>query len=105
MTVAIDRNWYPVPVGNAICPKCEGTGLLPLSEKDKQYSWNKDKTHYACINCGGQTMSGKAMGHTKIDPSTGLGCDHTFQGRNAGRCYHVYTCTKCRISYDIDSGD
>ena len=105
MTVAIDRSWYPIPVGNAICPTCEGTSVVPLSEKELTYNWNKGKTHRACSNCGGQTMSGKALGYTKIDPTTGLGCQHTFTGRLAGRCYHIYTCTKCRFSYDIDSGD
>lgn len=100
-----DTTWYPIPPGNAICPCCEGTGLIELTEKEKTYSWYKDKTHRQCTNCGGQTMSGKALGHTKIDPATGLGCKHTYTERSGGRCYHIYTCTKCGYSYDIDSGD
>ncbi len=104
--VSPDVTWYPVPKGNDVCPRCEGTGLLPLSEKDLTYSWNKGKTHYGCTNCGGQTMSGKALGYTKIDPNTGKGCLHSFVGRNAGRCYTVYDCKNgCGYRYDIDSGD
>ena len=101
----IDRTWYPIPVGNAICPVCEGTGTVPLTEKELTYSWYKGYTHRQCTNCGGQTMGGKAMGYTKIDPKTGLGCKHYFTGRTIGRCYNRYTCTKCDSQYDIDSGD
>lgn len=105
VTKPYDSTWYPVPKGYAECPCCKGTGLVELTEKEKLYSWNKNKTHRQCSNCGGQTMSGKALGYSKIDPNTGLGCEHTVTGRNAGRCYHIYTCTKCGFSYDIDSGD
>lgn len=104
-TKPYDTTWYPVPKGYAECPCCKGTGLVELTEKEKLYSWNKDKTHRQCSNCGGQTMSGRALGYSKIDPNTGLGCEHTVTGRNAGRCYNIYTCTKCGFSYDIDSGD
>ncbi len=79
--------------------------MIPLTEKELTYSWNKNRTHQQCLNCGGQTMSGKALGYTKIDPATGLGCNHTVQGRSAGRCYNIYTCTKCKFSFDIDSSD
>ena len=66
-----------------------------------------------CQNCGGQTMYGKPLGYTKVDPNTppmqflidGLGCHHEYVGRNAGRCYTIYTCKKCGSSYDIDSSD
>jgi len=100
-----DSSWYPIPAGYKQCPVCEGTGVVPLDEKELTYSWNKGATHRACCNCGGQTMSGRALGYTKIDPGTDLGCKHTFVGRNAGRCYTIYTCTKCGTHYDIDSGD
>jgi len=105
MTV-IDRTWYPIPQGHAICPLCNGTGIgKAMTEQDLKYNWNKGKTHFPCNNCGAQTMSGKAMGWTKIDPTTKLGCHHSFVGKNAGRCYTIYTCQKCNDYYDIDSGD
>jgi hypothetical protein len=76
-----------------------------LTEFDLKYEWNKNKTHYDCDNCGGQTMYGKPAGYTKLDPKTGLGCLHEYHGRNAGRCYTIYTCKICSSHYDIDSGD
>lgn len=101
-----DVTWYPVPKGSDVCPCCNGTGIgKELTEKDLTYSWNKGKTHYPCFNCGGQDMGGKPRGYAKIDPATGKGCNHSFTGRNAGRCYTIYTCVKCKDSYDIDSGD
>jgi hypothetical protein len=106
MTTTIDRTWYPVPPGHAICPLCNGTGIgKELTDGDKKYSWNKGRTHFQCMNCGGQTMSSRSEGWTKIDPATGKGCEHKFTGRTAGNCYNIYTCTKCTYHYDIDSGD
>lgn len=32
-------------------------------------------------------------------------CDHEFEGRKAGNCYHIYTCKKCQARYDVDSSD
>ncbi len=58
-----------------------------------------------CDNCGGQTMAVSGTGTTRVDPATGLGCLHTVRSEKRGNCYHVYTCTKCEWSYDIDSGD
>jgi hypothetical protein len=104
-TEKYDASWYPIPKGNAICIVCEGTGSVLLTEQELTYSWNKGKTHRQCTNCGGQTMGGKAQGHTRIDPATGLGCHHSYVEKNIGRCYHNYTCTKCKYSFDIDSGD
>ena len=101
-----DLLWNDIPAGNDICPKCQGTGIGdPLSEIDRKWSWNKNKTHHACHNCGAQTMSNKALGYTKIDPRTGKGCLHAFLGRQAGNCYTVYHCMRCDYTYDIDSGD
>jgi len=100
-----DTSWYPVPKGHDVCPVCNGTGQRELSEKEQAYSWNKGKTHAPCLNCGGQTMGGRASGYTKVDPNTGEGCHHTYTHRSGGRCYHIYTCTKCGDQYDIDSGD
>jgi hypothetical protein len=88
-----------------VCPDCGGTGKVELTEKELGYSWYKGHTHRQCTNCGGQTMSGRALGYTRIDPTTGLGCHHTVTSMKAGRCYHIYTCTKCNFSFDIDSGD
>lgn len=75
----------------ADCPKCEGTARSS-SESD-------------CRNCGGQTMAGRASGKTTINPKTGLGCLHEFEGHNAGRCYVRYVCKHCSYTYSIDSGD
>ena len=100
-----DTGWYPIPVGHDICPCCNGTGLRELSVQEQSYSWNKGATQGKCLNCGGQTMSGKAKGYTKTDPSTGKGCKHTYTKKNAGQCYHIYTCSECGDKYDIDSGD
>lgn len=105
MDAKADVSWYPVPKGNDVCPDCHGTGKVELTEQERTYSWYKNSTHRACCNCGGQTMAGKALGYTKIDPATGKGCHHEYTGRNAGRCYTIYTCKKCGYVYDIDSSD
>lgn len=92
----------------ATCPKCNGT-TRRLAD---QHQWKKMMAGYResddsmpCDNCGGQTMSLTATGVTRIDPATGLGCMHEYHGANAGRCYTVYTCAKCRDQYGIDSSD
>jgi DnaJ-class molecular chaperone len=38
------------------CPVCNGSGQVLLTANEKSYSWNKDKTHRDCSNCGGQYM-------------------------------------------------
>lgn len=87
-----------------ICPVCNGTKEIPLSAEDKKYSWNKDKTHKVCYNCGGQRMYGIATGIVplRID---GTPCKHEYEGIKMGRCYYKYTCKHCNYSYDIDSSD
>lgn len=92
-----------IPENNAICPCCNGTGLVPTTEEQKKFSWWKDKTHLPCQNCGGQTQFGNALGYTNIDPATGLGCHHVCTYRKKGNCWHEYTCEKCGFCYDIDS--
>jgi DNA-directed RNA polymerase subunit RPC12/RpoP len=80
---------------------------LPSEEQYKgiMSGYDKETDTMACRNCGGQTMYGKPLGYTAIDPETGLGCKHEYVGRDAGRCYTIYTCRKCGSRYDIDSGD
>ena len=101
-----------IPAGYGVCPCCGGSGRVKLSEGDAWMRAWKDLSYYdpetdtkTCHNCGGQTMGGKAIGYTKLDKGTGKGCHHEYVGRNAGRCYTIYTCKKCGSSYDIDSGD
>ncbi len=95
------------------CPKCNGTARRPYPtehDPDRRFArmtatYDEATDTLACNNCGGQTMSLTATGVTRVDPATGLGCLHAYSGRNAGRCYTIYTCAKCGDSYDIDSGD
>lgn len=47
----------------------------------------------------GFALCPKCHGSCRI-PATG-----EWKSVMAGNCYHVYTCTKCGSSYDIDSGD
>lgn len=93
----------------ATCPKCNGSGRRPCpylqSLKFRLATFDPKDNTLACDNCGGQTMSLRATGATRVDPATGLGCLHSYVGRNAGRCYTVYTCSKCGDRYDIDSSD
>ena len=100
-------------MNQATCPVCNGNIWIPCEPKD---SWMKDFKYLSyydpltntkqCRNCGGQTMFGVATGMTNIDPNTGLGCVHEYNGEKRGNCYHVYTCKHgCGFQYDIDSGD
>lgn len=102
-----------IPEGFAVCPCCHGTGRRSLSKEDAwMRTWKGGLSYYdpttdtkVCDNCGGQTMYGRAQGYVKKRPGTDEGCIHEYVGRNAGRCYTVYTCKHCSSSYDIDSGD
>lgn len=92
--------------GQAECPVCNGTGKVPLTEKDRSYSWNKGKEEKECGNCGGQTMVGRATGLTRLRKD-GTPCVHEYKGANPNgwRCYVEYTCIHCGFSFPIDSSD
>ena len=100
-----------IPEGYALCPVCQGSTRRPVPESVRQYAnnlatYDKETDTLACANCGGQTMSLKALGYTKkLHPENTLGCKHHFTGRQAGNCYVIYTCAHCMSQYDIDSGD
>lgn len=90
----------------ATCPKCNGTSRVPANELNRRcYGYDEATDTLPCNNCGGQRMELKATGLTSIDPATGLGCLHAYEGRNGGNCYTIYTCSKCGDRYDIDSSD
>lgn len=97
-----------IPPGFGVCPGCNGSGRLSVAETsnmDVVAGYDRDTNTIACTNCGGQTMYGTALGYTEIDPATGAGCLHKYAKREAGRCYVVFTCAKCRSRYDVDSSD
>lgn len=88
------------------CPKCFGGLRMPANDRNRGcYGYDQETDSLPCNNCGGQTMELKATGLVPVDPATGEGCMHQFEGRNAGNCYTVYKCTKCHYSFPIDSGD
>lgn len=87
------------------CPVCNGSCKVELTEQEKKYSWNVGKTHKECVNCGGQTMYGKATGLTYPRRDNGEPCVHDYDVYNRGRCYHQYVCKHCGFSHYIDSGD
>jgi hypothetical protein len=102
-----------IPKGCSVCPACNGTTRVKLADGDAwMRTWKGGLSYYdpdtdtkTCDNCGGQTMSMKALGYTKTRPGTDQGCLHEYTGRSAGRCYTVYTCKHCHSTFDIDSGD
>lgn len=92
---------------DGICPVCTGTTRVPAG--DNQYKhviagYDKETDTFACTNCGGQTMYGRATGRVPLR-ADGSACRHEYVGRDAGQCYTVYTCRHCNHRYDIDSGD
>lgn len=105
------RTMFKIPEGYAVCPCCNGTTRRLLPETSRCYAdtlsgYDKTTDTLACNNCGGQTMSLKAVGYTKKPtPEATIGCKHEYEGRNAGNCYTIYHCKICGSSYDIDSGD
>ena len=90
--------------GYGACPVCNGTCQVELTLDEKRYSWNKDKTHRPCHNCGGQYMYGRANGEVRLN-STQTPCIHSYTSTNDGRCLTGYTCIHCGDRYQIDSGD
>ena len=96
-----------VPEGRGECPVCNGTGRVDAA--DRKYlsciaGYDKESHTLSCDNCGAQKMYGKSTGLVPLTKE-GLPCVHEYIGREAGRCYTKYHCTKCSDSYDIDSGD
>jgi hypothetical protein len=90
--------------GYGVCPVCNGTGQVELTEHEKTYSWNKDQTHRKCHNCGGQYMYSSAKGEVRLN-TDGVPCTHNYTSTNDGRCLTGYTCMHCGDRYQIDSGD
>lgn len=86
------------------CPVCDGTKQVPLSEKEKGYSWFKGYTHRPCTNCGGQRMFAQPTGQVPLRDD-GTPCTHEYTAENIGRCYNRYTCKHCGDKYEIDSSD
>lgn len=86
------------------CPICNGSGEVLLSDEEKKYIWNKNETHRACRNCGGQTMYGNASGQVPLNRE-GQPCVHSYTGTVIGRCLTEYVCKHCGHRYQIDSGD
>ena len=39
----------------------------------------------------------------RIDHYSWMTCDHSFSRRSVGNCLHLYTCSKCGASYEVDS--
>lgn len=108
------QRWTPIRKGEGVCPVCNGTTrVAPLTEQDAwMRTWRGGLSYYdpatdtkTCRNCGGQTMSGIATGVVRLRPD-GTPCTHSWKGREAGRCYRIFTCIHgCGTSWDEDSGD
>lgn len=93
--------------GYGICPVCNGGSRVSAADNDYKHivsGYDKETDTLPCYNCGGQTMYGRPSGQVRLRPD-GTPCKHEYVGRNAGRCYTIYTCKHCQSSYDIDSGD
>jgi hypothetical protein len=93
-----------IPAWACRCPVCDGTGTAKLTEKEKQYSWNKGKETRDCRNCGGQYQYGTARGYVRAN-ADGVGCTHHYTDHNVGRCLTESKCIHCGETYTIDSGD
>ena len=92
---------------DGICPVCNGTTRVPAGDNKYKHviaGYDKETDTFACTNCGGQMMYGRPTGRVPLRLD-GTPCRHEYVGRNAGRCYTVYTCRHCTSRYDIDSGD
>jgi hypothetical protein len=103
------KTYTSIPKGYGECPKCNGTGRMPIEEHQRKYAnvmsgYRSEDDSLRCDNCGGQTMGLTAYGYVKHNKQ-GKPCLHNYVGRNAGRCLTEYTCTECGSRYEIDSGD
>lgn len=90
-----------------VCPVCNGTGRRSASNdkyKHVMAGYDANTDTVPCHNCGGQTMYGQPTGVVPLR-ADGTPCVHEYTGRNAGRCYTIYTCKHCGQTYDIDSSD
>ena len=92
-------------MNHGICPVCNGTKVVPLTDEDRKWSWNKDKDTKDCTNCGGQYQFGSPTGVVRHN-SEAVPCTHQYkQVPQSGRCLTRYRCTECSDSYVIDSSD
>lgn len=94
-----------------VCPVCNGTGHMPCPDSLRKYGvssgwygYRAEDDTVTCTNCGGQYMFGKPTGEVNLR-ADGTPCVHEYEGRNAGRCYTIYTCKHCDDNYAIDSSD
>lgn len=85
-----------------VCPVCNGSKQVELSDREISYSWNRGKTHKECDNCGGQTMMGRATGISYLRADN-TPCIHDYRQRQLGRSYTEYRCIHCNYTYEIDS--
>lgn len=86
-----------------VCPVCNGTTKVPLTEEEATYSWNKDRTEKDCKNCGGQYQFGKPCGLVRLNKK-GKPCKHSYVNLSStSRGLHKYQCVECYDSYQIDS--
>lgn len=92
-----------------ICPVCTGTGRQPVDAAAQWWKriiagYDPGTDTFACGNCGGQTMSGRATGQVPLR-ADGAPCVHEYTARPAGRCIWDHTCRHCGHRYTIDSSD
>lgn len=90
-----------------VCPVCNGSGRVAAGDhkyKSVMASYDHLTDTLSCTNCGGQTMYGRPTGKVPLR-ATGEPCVHEYTGRNAGRCYTIYSCNHCSFRFDIDSSD
>jgi hypothetical protein len=88
-----------IPERHAICPLCKGTGLGTELTVQQLKRWPY-LTHFKCGNCGGRTISGVAIGYTRMDPLTRRGCLHTFTEGSSIDGIVIFNCTRCNYSYE-----
>jgi hypothetical protein len=87
--------------GYGVCPVCNGTKEVTLTDDEKRYTWNKGKTHGACRNCGGQYRYIQATGKVSLRKD-GTPCKHEYTNQTVDDYLTLYTCNHCGDSYEID---